>query len=110
VQRKINMPPDFALVNRLQWGLTSILAQLRATNNWRRIRDEYLSDAPPSTELGRQSAAFRTRWNATRGIPAGAALWAEEGGLRWARPGEEASAGVLSTTAEAAGEAARERA
>jgi len=43
--RRLNMPADFAIVNRLQWGLTSILAQLRATANWRAIIDEYLVDA-----------------------------------------------------------------
>lgn len=41
--RQLNMPADFAIVNRLQWGLTSILAQLHATANWRAIIDEYLS-------------------------------------------------------------------
>jgi predicted unusual protein kinase regulating ubiquinone biosynthesis (AarF/ABC1/UbiB family) len=40
--RRLNMPADFAIVNRLQWGLTSILARLRATRNWRAIIDEYL--------------------------------------------------------------------
>ncbi len=40
--RQLNMPAEFAIVNRLQWGLTSILAQLRATANWRAIIDEYL--------------------------------------------------------------------
>jgi hypothetical protein len=42
--RRLNMPPDFAIVNRLQWGLTSILSQLRATANWRAIIDEYLTE------------------------------------------------------------------
>jgi predicted unusual protein kinase regulating ubiquinone biosynthesis (AarF/ABC1/UbiB family) len=40
--RRLNMPADFAIVNRLQWGLTSILARLRATGNWRAIIDEFL--------------------------------------------------------------------
>jgi hypothetical protein len=37
------MPADFAIVNRLEWGLTSILSQLHATANWRAIIDEYLT-------------------------------------------------------------------
>jgi predicted unusual protein kinase regulating ubiquinone biosynthesis (AarF/ABC1/UbiB family) len=41
--RQLNMPADFAIVNRLQWGLTSILSQLHATANWRTIIDEYLT-------------------------------------------------------------------
>jgi predicted unusual protein kinase regulating ubiquinone biosynthesis (AarF/ABC1/UbiB family) len=41
--RQLNMPADFAIVNRLQWGLTSILARLHATANWRAIIDEYLT-------------------------------------------------------------------
>ena len=43
--RQLNMPADFAIVNRLQWGLTSILAQLHATADWRAIIDQYLVDA-----------------------------------------------------------------
>jgi len=66
VQRQLNLPPDFVLVNRLQWGLNSILTQLHATANWHRIVREYLYGDPPSTELGRQSAAFRAAWRAAR--------------------------------------------
>jgi predicted unusual protein kinase regulating ubiquinone biosynthesis (AarF/ABC1/UbiB family)/predicted DCC family thiol-disulfide oxidoreductase YuxK len=69
VQRKLNLPPDFVLVNRLQWGLNSILTQLRATANWHRILREYLYGEPPSTELGRQSASFRAAWRAERADP-----------------------------------------
>jgi predicted unusual protein kinase regulating ubiquinone biosynthesis (AarF/ABC1/UbiB family) len=47
--RQLNMPADFAIVNRLQWGLTSILSRLRATANWRAIIDEYLAEDAPST-------------------------------------------------------------
>jgi predicted unusual protein kinase regulating ubiquinone biosynthesis (AarF/ABC1/UbiB family) len=41
---RLNMPADFAIVNRLQWGLTSILSQLHATGDWRAIIDEYLGE------------------------------------------------------------------
>ena len=44
---------DFVLVNRIQWGVYSILAQLGATGNWHRVHREYLYGAAPSTELGR---------------------------------------------------------
>jgi predicted unusual protein kinase regulating ubiquinone biosynthesis (AarF/ABC1/UbiB family) len=43
--RQLNMPADFAIVNRLQWGLTSILSQLHATASWRAIIDEYLVES-----------------------------------------------------------------
>ena len=86
VQRKLNLPADFVLVNRLQWGLNSILSQLGATANWHRIVREYLYGDPPSTELGARAAAFRAEWKAARGIDEGFEVWGEEGGLRWGRP------------------------
>lgn len=53
MSKKMNMPPDFVLVNRIQWGVWSILAQLDATGEWTAIHHEFLDGAPPSTELGR---------------------------------------------------------
>lgn len=86
VQRKLNLPPDFVLVNRLQWGLNSILSQLGATANWHRIMREYLYGDPPSTPFGRQAAPFRAAWKAARGIPVDAHVWVEESGIRWRAP------------------------
>jgi predicted unusual protein kinase regulating ubiquinone biosynthesis (AarF/ABC1/UbiB family) len=57
--KRINMPRDFTLVNRLTWGVTSILAQLGATANWHRIHREFTHGDAPSTELGTIDAAFR---------------------------------------------------
>lgn len=34
---KMNMPRDFVFVNRLQWGLNSVLADLRAESDWRQM-------------------------------------------------------------------------
>ena len=42
MQNKLNMPPDFVFVNRIQWGVYSLLAELGATHNWRAIHTEYL--------------------------------------------------------------------
>jgi predicted unusual protein kinase regulating ubiquinone biosynthesis (AarF/ABC1/UbiB family) len=56
--RRLNMPPDYLLLNRIQWGVNSILGRLRATANWYRITDEFLIDGPPATELGAQEAPF----------------------------------------------------
>jgi predicted unusual protein kinase regulating ubiquinone biosynthesis (AarF/ABC1/UbiB family) len=56
--RQLNLPPDYLLLNRIQWGVNSILGRLRATANWYRISDEFLADGAPSTELGAQEAPF----------------------------------------------------
>jgi hypothetical protein len=64
LSRRLNMPPDFVFVNRIQWGVVSLLAQLGARNNWHRIHRELVFGDPPSTELGR--ADFE--WRLTRGL------------------------------------------
>ncbi|MFA9428752.1 ABC1 kinase family protein [Egicoccus sp. AB-alg2] len=57
--RKLNLPPDYLLLNRIQWGLNSVLGRLGATNDWKAIRDEYVvPDAPPATPLGKLDAAW----------------------------------------------------
>jgi hypothetical protein len=56
--RKLNLPPDYLMLNRIQWGVNSILGRLHATANWYRISDEFLCDGPPATELGAEEAAF----------------------------------------------------
>jgi predicted unusual protein kinase regulating ubiquinone biosynthesis (AarF/ABC1/UbiB family) len=54
VLRQLNLPPDYLLLNRIQWGLNSVLGRLRARNDWRGIRDEYMVEgSPPATHLGR---------------------------------------------------------
>jgi hypothetical protein len=55
-------------VNRIQWGVYSILAALGARGNWHRIHREYLYGDPPSTELGGQDRAFRAVWCHERGL------------------------------------------
>lgn len=54
VLRRLNLPPDYLLLNRIQWGINSVLGRLRARNHWRAIRDEYVADAPPATPLGEE--------------------------------------------------------
>ncbi len=68
VSKQVNMPRDFVFVNRIQWGIHSILAQLGATGNWNRIHREYLVGAPPSTEMGKQDFEWRARWRSERGF------------------------------------------
>jgi predicted unusual protein kinase regulating ubiquinone biosynthesis (AarF/ABC1/UbiB family) len=40
--KPINLPIDHTFVNRLQWGLSSVLAGLQAEANWRRITEPWL--------------------------------------------------------------------
>jgi predicted unusual protein kinase regulating ubiquinone biosynthesis (AarF/ABC1/UbiB family) len=59
-----NVPPTFALIQRINLGVFSLLGRLEATANWRRISEELWTwtDAPPSTPIGEAEAA----WLATR--------------------------------------------
>jgi predicted unusual protein kinase regulating ubiquinone biosynthesis (AarF/ABC1/UbiB family) len=72
--KQVNMPRDFVFVNRIQWGVESILAQLEATGNWHQIVRELLHGEPPSTELGRIEAEYRSKWLAARGLSGELAL------------------------------------
>ncbi|HEX8954523.1 MAG TPA: AarF/ABC1/UbiB kinase family protein [Polyangia bacterium] len=62
LSKRLNMPRDFVFVNRIQWGVHSVLAHLGARGNFHRIERELLFDDPPSTELGRAEAAWRARY------------------------------------------------
>jgi predicted unusual protein kinase regulating ubiquinone biosynthesis (AarF/ABC1/UbiB family) len=66
--KKLNMPPDFVFVNRIQWGVVSLLATLGARGNWHRIHKEFLLEEPPSTELGRIDAEYRAKWRSVRNL------------------------------------------
>ena len=56
--RKLNLPPDYLLLNRIQWGVNSILGRLRACSNWYRITEEFWGGTEPATALGQEEAAF----------------------------------------------------
>ncbi|MDP9021981.1 MAG: AarF/ABC1/UbiB kinase family protein [Actinomycetota bacterium] len=62
VLRPLNLPPDYLLLNRIHFGINSVLGRLRASNDWREIRAEYVEDAPPATPLGEQDR----KWWETR--------------------------------------------
>lgn len=66
LSRRLNMPRDFVFVNRIQWGLYSLLAQLGARANWYRIMREYLAGEPPTSELGAIEVAHLERRAALR--------------------------------------------
>ncbi len=63
VLARANIPPSFAILQRINLGLFAVLAGLGATANWRRIADEIYPwvDASPSTELGLAAATWRRR-------------------------------------------------
>lgn len=56
--RRLNLPPDYLLLNRIQWGVNSILGRLHARANWHRISQEFVADGTPSTPLGELEAPF----------------------------------------------------
>ncbi len=66
LSKQLNMPRDFVFVNRIQWGVHSVLAQLGARGNFHRIERELLFDDPPSTELGRADADWRARYESLK--------------------------------------------
>lgn len=66
--KQLNMPPDFVFVNRIQWGVMSILGTMQSTGNWHRIQREYVFGESPSTDMGREIAAWREGWLRERGL------------------------------------------
>ncbi len=52
---------DYTLLNRIQLGMLSVLASLRATGWWKAAQEEIVFGAPPQTELGRRHAAWAKR-------------------------------------------------
>lgn len=60
VTRRIRMPKDLVLLNRINLGASSVLGHLYATADWRAIDDEIRHGGSPSTELGRLEAQWRT--------------------------------------------------
>lgn len=83
IPKQSNMPRDFVFLNRLQWGLWPLLAELGARNHWHRIHREYIHGAPPATPMGVVFAEAWARWRAARGVPAGADVWLEPDGPRF---------------------------
>lgn len=56
----VSLPPPFVIVQRIMLGLYAVLAQLRATADWRAVAEELwpFTDTPPSTPLGHREAAW----------------------------------------------------
>lgn len=57
INKHCNVPEGMVFLTRINFGLAGLLAGLGAAGPWRAIVEEYVDDRPPSTELGRISAA-----------------------------------------------------
>ncbi len=66
ILKHTNVPPTFALIQRINLGLFSLMGKLDVTANWRAISEELWAwtDGPPSTPIGEDEA----RWSAERGL------------------------------------------
>ena len=60
IAKYANIPPSMVIIQRINMGMYSVLAQLGATANWRLIAEEIwpMVQGPPSTELGHKEAAW----------------------------------------------------
>ncbi len=55
----IVMPVTYTLMTRLDIGVMSLIAELRATTHWRAIAEEYFEDADPGTPMAIANRAYR---------------------------------------------------
>jgi hypothetical protein len=56
--RQLEMPAAYLMLNRIQFGLTSLLARIEPTACWGDVLLELSEDAAPATDLGRAEAVF----------------------------------------------------
>ncbi|CAN5851175.1 AarF/ABC1/UbiB kinase family protein [soil metagenome] len=56
--RQLQMPASYLMLNRIQFGLTSLLARMEPTACWGDILYEVSEDATPATALGRAEQQF----------------------------------------------------
>jgi predicted unusual protein kinase regulating ubiquinone biosynthesis (AarF/ABC1/UbiB family) len=59
--RQESAPPDHIFGRRMEVLTLAVISQLHARGNFHRIAREWFYDDPPSTELGREEAAFYAR-------------------------------------------------
>lgn len=57
INQHCNVPAGMVFLTRINFGLAGLLANLGAEGNWRAIVREYTDGIPPTTDLGRASAA-----------------------------------------------------
>ncbi len=46
------MPAEYILLNRIQFGVNSLLARLHPTANWKQIMEEIATGGAPTTAMG----------------------------------------------------------
>jgi predicted unusual protein kinase regulating ubiquinone biosynthesis (AarF/ABC1/UbiB family) len=56
--RRQTVPPQALLIRRMEALIFAVLGELRAGADWHALASEFFADAPPSTPLGEQDAAF----------------------------------------------------
>ncbi len=61
VLKALDMPPSFAMLDRVVWGVSAVLGRLGATGRWRGIIQEYRDGAAPATPMGLDEAAWFAR-------------------------------------------------
>jgi predicted unusual protein kinase regulating ubiquinone biosynthesis (AarF/ABC1/UbiB family) len=66
MMRRETVPPQALLIRRMEGLVFSTLGELRAGADWHAIASEFFADAPPSTPLGEQDAAFWARRGTAR--------------------------------------------
>jgi predicted unusual protein kinase regulating ubiquinone biosynthesis (AarF/ABC1/UbiB family) len=57
INKHLDIPEGMVFLTRINFGLAGVLASLEGEGPWQGIIREYIYDEPPSTELGRLSAA-----------------------------------------------------
>lgn len=57
--RHLNPPVTYTIMSRLDIGVMSLVAQLRARNYWASIAAEYFEGAEPTTDMGKADRAYR---------------------------------------------------
>jgi hypothetical protein len=65
--RSANLPPSMVIIQRINLGLFSLLGELHATANWRRIAEEIwpFTAAGPSTPMGEAIARWEEQSDLT---------------------------------------------
>jgi predicted unusual protein kinase regulating ubiquinone biosynthesis (AarF/ABC1/UbiB family) len=64
---QLDIPPSFLMLDRVVWGMSGVMGQLRAQGPWRGILAEYRAAGPPATALGAAEAEWIAR-GAVRGV------------------------------------------
>jgi predicted unusual protein kinase regulating ubiquinone biosynthesis (AarF/ABC1/UbiB family) len=59
--RKLGVPGVIVTLNRMGFGVASVLARLEATRNWQSIAHEYWTGKPSQTQLGKEEEVWMAK-------------------------------------------------